>query len=133
MKDLPGGAALRRFGYLVSRDAAVSAGSACRNALLMARPICAMKVQFNGKTAKPLNGKANPELLIGGERQVYSHGRQLRYGCSARHSYLFQGAHMSSKNGDKSRHHRQRKQKIARRAKTPTGPSVKELASTKKK
>jgi len=40
---------------------------------------------------------------------------------------------MSSKNGDKSRHHRQRKQKIARRAKTPTGPSTKELAATKKK
>ncbi len=39
---------------------------------------------------------------------------------------------MSSKNGDKSRHHRQRKQKIARRAKTPTGPSAKELAAKKK-
>ena len=40
---------------------------------------------------------------------------------------------MSSKNGDKSRYHRQRKQKIARRANTPSGPSPKEAAATKKK
>ena len=39
---------------------------------------------------------------------------------------------MSSKNGDKSRHHRQRKQKIARRANTPKGPSAKELARAEK-
>ena len=40
---------------------------------------------------------------------------------------------MSSKNGDKSRHHRQRKQKIARRAKTPTALSAKEMAVAKAK
>ncbi len=39
---------------------------------------------------------------------------------------------MSSKNGDKSRHHRQRKQKIARRANKPTSLSEKEQKLTAK-